>query len=238
MRWKIGALEEAFTGHFTDNHAFLLGKMLSRVDAIDADIADLDARIEQMIAPARAARRIAEIPSIGCAAAAIIIAEISADMTRFPTAGHLASWAKFTPRETESAGKKERQGLHRARQLYLARVLGESAVAASRTASFPGERYRRIAHRRGSKESHRRRPPDPPGHHLAPALRARSPLQRPWPRLIRSAHPSRAAQASSRPPARSPRLQGHPRTRRLTCILTISRLRCAAPGAAACPVTQ
>ena len=51
MRGKIPALEEAFTGHFTDHHAFLLGKMLARIDAINADIAELEARIEELIAP-------------------------------------------------------------------------------------------------------------------------------------------------------------------------------------------
>ncbi len=77
MRTRIPALQEAFTGHFTDHHAFLLGKMLGRVDGIDADIAALDARIEELIAPfACAAERLDEIPGIGRIAAAIIIAEI------------------------------------------------------------------------------------------------------------------------------------------------------------------
>jgi transposase len=98
MRTKISALEEAFTGHFTDHHAFLLAKMLARVDAIDADIGELDAKIGELIAPfAAAAERLDEIPGIGPVAAAVIIAEIGTDMSRFPTAAHLASWAKFTP---------------------------------------------------------------------------------------------------------------------------------------------
>jgi transposase len=98
LRTRIPALQEAFTGHFTDHHAFLLDKMLARVDGINTDIAELDARIEEMIAPfAQAAARLDEIPGIGPVAAAIIIAEIGTDMTRFPTAGHLASWAKFSP---------------------------------------------------------------------------------------------------------------------------------------------
>ena len=63
---KIPALEEAFTGHFTDHHAFLLGKMLARIDALDADIAELDAQIEELIAPfATAVDRLDEIPGIG-----------------------------------------------------------------------------------------------------------------------------------------------------------------------------
>jgi hypothetical protein len=114
-RRKISVLEEAFTGHFTDHHAFLLARMLAWIDAIDTDIAELDTRIQEMIIPfAAAAERLDEIPGIGRIAAAIIIAEIGTDMTRFPTAAHLASWAKFTPGVKEYAGKKA--GVHRPRQ--------------------------------------------------------------------------------------------------------------------------
>jgi transposase len=154
LRRKISALEEAFTGHFTEHHAFLLGKMLARVDALDADIAELDARIEAMIAPfASAVDRLDEIPGIGPIAAAIILAEVGLDMTRFPTAQHLCSWAKFTPGVKESAGKKKGRGSTGHGNRYLARVLGEAAVGAARTDSFLGERYRRIARRRGKKKA-------------------------------------------------------------------------------------
>jgi transposase len=154
MRRKISVLEEAFTGHFTGHHAFLLAKMLSRIDAADADIAGLDARIEAMIAPfAEAVARLDEIPGIGRIAAAVIIAEIGTDMTRFPTPAHLASWAKFAPGVKESAGKKKGKGSTGHGNTYLARVLGEVAVGAARTDTFLGERYRRIARRRGAKKA-------------------------------------------------------------------------------------
>jgi transposase len=154
MRAKITALQEAFTGHFTDHHAFLLGKMLARVDGIDADIAELDVKIGELIAPYESAvRRLDEIPGIGPVAAAAIIAEIGVDMSRFPTAGHLASWAKFTPGVKESAGKKKGSGSTGHGDPYLARVLGEAAVGASKTDTFLGERYRRIARRRGKKKA-------------------------------------------------------------------------------------
>jgi transposase len=154
MRRKISALEEAFTGHFTDHHAFLLAKMLARVDALDADIAELDAVIEQMIAPfASAAERLDEVTGIGLVAAAVIIAEIGTDMTRFPTSGHLVSWAKYAPGVKESAGKKKGAGTTGHGNPYLARVLGEAAIATSRTDTFLGERFRRIARRRGGKKA-------------------------------------------------------------------------------------
>ena len=154
MRGKITALQEAFTGYFTDHHAFLLAKMLARVDAIDTDLATLDVTIEQMAAPfAAAVRRLAEIPGISITAACAILAEIGTDMGRFPTAGHLVSWAKFAPGVKESAGKKKGKGTTGHGNRYLARVLGNAAASAGRTDTFLGERYRRIARRRGSKKA-------------------------------------------------------------------------------------
>jgi transposase len=154
MRAKITTLQEAFTGYFTDHHGFLLARMLARVDAIDADIAALDERIGQMVAPhAAAARRLAEIPGINATAACAILAEIGTGMDRFPTAGHLVSWAKFAPGVKESAGKKKGKGTTGHGNRYLARVLGNAAASAGRTDTFLGERYRRIARRRGGKKA-------------------------------------------------------------------------------------
>jgi len=151
MRKKITVLEEAFTGYFTGHHAFLLAQMPGRADAITADIAALDARIEQEIAPfAAAVRKIDEVPGINQAAAHAILAEIGLDMTRFPTAGHLVSWAKYAPGVHESAGKKKGKNTTGHGNTYLARILGNAAAAAAKTDTFPGERYRRIARRRGA----------------------------------------------------------------------------------------
>jgi transposase len=154
MRAKLSVLEEAFTGHFTDHHGFLLAKMLARVDALDADIAELDRKLEELIVPfAAAVDRLDEICGVGRTAAQVILAEVGTDMGRFPTAGHLASWAKFTPGVKESAGKKKGKSSTGHGNRYLARVLGEAAVAAGRTDTFLGERYRRIARRRGTKRA-------------------------------------------------------------------------------------
>ena len=154
MRRKITVLEEAFTGYFTDHHAFLLGRMLARVDAITGDIAGLDARIEEQIAPfAVTVARLDEVPGINLAAAHAILAETGIDMTRFPTAGHLVSWAKYAPGVKESAGKKKGKNSTGHGNPYLARILGNAAAAAGRTDTFLGERYRRIARRRGAKKA-------------------------------------------------------------------------------------
>ncbi|WP_307847001.1 IS110 family transposase [Micromonospora sp. D93] len=154
LRRKIPDLREALTGHFTDHHAFLLGKMITRIEQIEADIREVDARIEAHLAPfAPAAARLREIPGIGSAAAATIIAEIGVDMTRFPTPAHLAGWAKFAPGVKESAGRRKGNGSTGHGNRYLARVLGQIAVSAARTNTFLGERYRRIARRRGAKRA-------------------------------------------------------------------------------------
>ncbi|MFD6757471.1 IS110 family RNA-guided transposase [Micromonospora gifhornensis] len=154
LRRKIPALQEALTGHFTDHHAFLLGKMIARIEQVEADIREVDARIEAQLAPfAPAATRLLEIPGVGPAAAAAIIAEIGVDMTRFPTPAHLAGWAKFAPGVKESAGRRKGTGSTGHGNRYLARVLGQIAVSAARTSTFLGERYRRIARRRGAKRA-------------------------------------------------------------------------------------
>jgi transposase len=154
MRAKITELEEAFTGHFDDHHRFLLARMLARIDGIDADIAAVEDQIEAQLAPfATAAERLDEIPGIGPTAAAIILAETGVDMSRFPTSGHLCSWAKFSPGINSSAGKTKGNGSTGHGNHYLARVLGECAVIAGRTDTFLGERYRRIARRRGKQRA-------------------------------------------------------------------------------------
>jgi transposase len=154
MRTKITLLEEAFTGHFTDHHAFLLTRMLDRVDGINADIAAIEERITAQITPfAAAVDRLDEIPGVGPTAAAVVIAETGLDMSHFPTAGHLVSWARFAPGVKESAGRKKGTGTTGHGNPYLARVLGEAAVTAGKTDTFLGERYRRIAKRRGKKRA-------------------------------------------------------------------------------------
>jgi transposase len=154
MRNKIATLEQAFVGSFTDHQAFLLRRMLTRIDALTADIAELDSRIEEQIAPfAQAVTRLDEIPGGGVTAAQVIIAEIGVDMSRFPTPAHLASWARFAPGVKESAGRNKGNGSTGHGDPYLARVLGEVAVSAGRTNTFLGERYRRIARRRGKKKA-------------------------------------------------------------------------------------
>ena len=118
--------------------------MLHRVDAVTADIATVQARIDEQIGElAPAVARLDAIPGIGPVAAQMILAEIGTDMTRFPTPAHLTSWARFAPGVNESAGRPTGKAASGKGNRYLARVLGEAAVSAARTDTFLGERYRR-----------------------------------------------------------------------------------------------
>jgi transposase len=129
MRGKISVLQEALTGQFRDHHGYLLRMMLDRVDALTAQIEALTARIDEAIAPfAAQMAQLDEIPGIGRTGAQELIAEIGVDMTRFPTAGHLVSWAKFAPRARQSAGKSK-PGTTGKGSPWLGGTLGEAASA-------------------------------------------------------------------------------------------------------------
>jgi transposase len=173
MKVKHAALVQALTGRFDDHHGELARVLLDQYDALTAQIARLTGRIEELIAAIPAARgvdaggatgpgagegpdaavrsaiaRLDEIPGIGRRGAQLILAETGLDMSRFPTAGHLASWAKLSPRTIQS-GARSRGGKTGKGNPYLKGLLGEAAAAAAKTDTFLGERYRRIVKRRG-----------------------------------------------------------------------------------------
>jgi len=155
MRSKTAGLTEALTGRFTAHHAFLLTQMLHRVDAITADIATVQDRIEVQIAPfAQAVARLDEIPGVGVTAAQAIIAEVGLDICPGSRPRRIWRPGPGSRRESpESAGRKKGNAGTGHGNRYLARVLGEAAIGASRTDTFLGERYRRIARRRGKKRA-------------------------------------------------------------------------------------
>jgi transposase len=168
MRPKRAALKEALTGRFDAHHAELIAMLLDEVDALTAKIDTLTARVDQLLAgipdacapppglgdgdngaaPLSAVARLDEITGIGITAAQTIIAEVGLDMTQFPTAGHLVSWAKLSPRTIQS-GTRHRSAKTGRGNPYLKRVLADAAASVARTDTFLGERYRRLVKRRG-----------------------------------------------------------------------------------------
>src|SRR5215213_2113956 len=121
LRSKTGRLTEALTGKFTDHHAFLLTQMLQRVDAATADIATVQARIDEQIGElAPAVTKLDAIPGVGPGAAQMILAEIGTDMTRFPTPAHLTSWARFAPGVSRPADPRAMPAPARATGIWLA----------------------------------------------------------------------------------------------------------------------
>ncbi len=153
MRGKKSALQEALTGHFRDHHGYLLAMMLQRVDALTGQIEALTGRIDEVIAPfAHQVAQLDEIPGVGTTGAQELIAEIGVDMARFPSAGHLVSWAKYAPRARQSAGKAK-PGTTGKGNPWLAGTLGEAGIAAARTKTFLGSRYHRLARRRGKQRA-------------------------------------------------------------------------------------
>ena len=151
---RIHALAEALRGTFTDHHAFLLRQILTQTDQLTALISACDARIAELMAPHdEAVRRLQAIPGVGRRSAEVLISEIGVDMSRFPSGGHLASWARICPGTHESAGKRRGTATGVGNN-WLRTTLLESAWAASHTKkSYLGTQFRRIAKRRGPKRA-------------------------------------------------------------------------------------
>jgi transposase len=151
LRVKVGLLRQAVPGRFNDHHALLVRELLAHIDYLDAALARLDSRVEELIGPfAEARERLMTVPGIKRRNAEIVIAEIGVDMTRFPTPSQLASWAGICPGNNESAGK-HRSGRTRKGDPWLCSALVEAAWAASRTRRTSMQvRFWRIAKRRGT----------------------------------------------------------------------------------------
>ena len=177
MRAKRKELAEALDGRFEDHHGELARILLDQIDALTRQISTLEERISELITQIPAAwgvdadgttgpgagrgpdaavlpavARLDEITGCGTTAAAAIIAEIGLDMTVFGTPGRLVSWAKRCP-QTRQSGKKTTSGKAVKGSPWLNGILGEIAASAARTDTFLGERYRRLAKRRGKRKA-------------------------------------------------------------------------------------
>jgi transposase len=173
MKARHERLVQALTGRFDAHHGELARMLLDQVDALTAQIRTLTARIEELIAAIPLAQgvdpdgttgpraghaagspvlpaidRLDEVTGIGRDAAQVLIAEVGLRMSAFPTAGHLVSWAKVSPRTMQSGNHSHSAGTGKGNP-YLKGVLGSAVAAAARTDTFLGQRYRRLVRRRG-----------------------------------------------------------------------------------------
>jgi transposase len=151
MRSKIPDLTMALAGRFGDHHGLPARMHLDHIDHLSTMIEGLDDRIEQVTVPfAQQLALLQTIPGIGERAAQVIISEIGVDMSRFPTAAHLASWAGLCPGNNESAGK-HKSGRTRKGNGEIRTILVEAAWSAGRTGTYVGARFRRMHRRFGNK---------------------------------------------------------------------------------------
>jgi transposase len=150
LRPKIPQLTEALNGHFGAHHAVAAQRILGHVDFLDASIATLTEQVDLRMQPYEAARcLLTPIPGFDRLIIDTVIAETGADMTRFPSAAHLANWSGVCPGNHESAGKRRRVGVVPGNR-WLRRTLIEAAHAAARSkGSYFAAQYRQIARRRG-----------------------------------------------------------------------------------------
>jgi transposase len=147
-------LVEALYGRVTPHHRFLLALHLQQITALEASLAELETRIEETLRPFRpAVALLLTMPGVKATAAAVILGEVGADMSRFPTAGHLLSWAGLCPRLDESAGKRRSTRTRRGGR-WLKTTLVQCAWTAARTKQsyFHGQ-FLRLKARRGPKKA-------------------------------------------------------------------------------------
>jgi transposase len=149
MRAKITRLEEALDCAFvTEEHAAVLTMMLATIDYYTARIEELTGKIDALCQPyLHQIAQLDAVPGTGVITAQDVIAEIGTDMTVFPAAAHLVSWAKWCPQVAQSGGKRKGANASGRGNRYLGAALGEAAVSAGRTQSFPGAKYRRLVKR-------------------------------------------------------------------------------------------
>ncbi len=154
LRDKVPQLEHALSGRVGAHQRFMLAEQLAHIDALDASLERLSTEIAERMRPFdELIERLDAIPGVGRTIAEVLLAEIGADMTRFPTANHLVSWAGMCPGHNESAGKK-RSGKTRKGSPWLRAALVQAAHAAARAKqTYLAAQYRRLTARRGTKKA-------------------------------------------------------------------------------------
>lgn len=155
-RLKVSHAElvEALHGRVTAHHRFLLQLHLTQIDGLDAAVADVEARIREALAPFRAAvSLLTTMPGVSETAAAVILSEIGEDMSRFPSAGHLLSWAGLCPRLDESAGKRRSTRTRQSAPWLKTTLVQIAWPAARKKQSYFQAQFLRLKTRRGPKKA-------------------------------------------------------------------------------------
>jgi transposase len=155
MEAKKPAIREALVGKVTTHHRFMLRQLLDQMGHIDGQIESFDLRIQEVMSPLerQTVERLDEVAGFDVRTAENLLAEIGTDMSRFPTACHLASWSGLCPGNNESAGKRK-SGRTRKANRWLKSALTQAAWGASRTRrSYFSEQHRRLSKRRGAKRA-------------------------------------------------------------------------------------
>jgi transposase len=154
LREKLPQLEQALQGQFAAHQRFLVAQQLAHLDYLDEAIERLSTEIAERLHPFEVTQtQLQTIPGVGRRAAEIIVAEMGTDISRFPSAGHLAAWAGMAPGNNESAGKR-RSGKTRTGNPHLRTLLVETGQAAGRTKdTYLAAQYRRLAARRGQRRA-------------------------------------------------------------------------------------
>jgi len=148
------ALREALRGRVTDHHRFLLQLHLQHIDALDAAISAIDREVDTHVEPFRAAvLLLTTIPGVSDLSAHVIRAEIGGDMSRFPTVGHLISWAGLCPKNDESAGKRRSNRMRKGAPWLKTTLIQCAWAAARKNGSYLQAQFHRLRSRRGSKKA-------------------------------------------------------------------------------------
>ena len=153
LRQKQDLLVEALEGRVRPHHQFILAQLLGIIDGIDETIAQFDREIEEYCRPfVEAVELVDTIPGVARRTAEIIVSEIGTDMSRFPSAEHLAAWAGLAPGNYESGGKTLSVSTRKGNRV-LRTILVQSAHALARTKTYLAAQYRRLSARRGKKRA-------------------------------------------------------------------------------------
>ena len=207
LRGKREELEEAQRGLMGPHQRFMLAIQLDRLNCLDGQIEALDLEVARRVDPfEETVAAVDTIPRIGRRTAKVIVAEMGTNMSRFPSAGHLASWAGVCPGNNRSAEKHKRAPTKKGNG-WLKAALVEAAKSTARTKTYLGAQYQRLARRIGANPGRHGRSPLHRSH-TAPGHQDRTVLLRSGPPLLRRARPRRHRTPVG-PPPRTPRLQNN-----------------------------